>query len=489
LDNGFSRNGDGESNGKCAGNSSLEACRERVALEAVCMVRAAGKETTPHGGPSTRDAAGAGTRIDHVESQIAMKLAAVLEIADRLAKAEANAISGARRPSVARWRANARKSPSRPKAQGLRIVSIVDDQRRVIVRIAGSGAAQAAKAVNLPGIWGRAIFRPIACAAQAAKGGKRGARERQDARRGGSYCGKTEFAQAGRIIIRRQVEHILTRRYAAGYLDDPEYVHEMRVATRRMRAAIRVFEDVLELGRLQTQIGNLADVLGHARDLDVFLEFLREYRDGCKGARQAFADEMMRFWNARRRTSYRKVSALMGSAAFGAFIGHAHKTFCLPVGSKDGPQATSAAWNDPLWRQARAILHRQLRKMFRYEPDLEKYSPRKQHRLRIAGKRMRYLTEFFLPLYGPQMTELIDYVKDVQAFLGDSHDSEIFIDQTREYARSRSDGVADKSKPLVRSLQQRGRRSLSKAIKVWRKLRSRPTSDKFMRLVDSPGRK
>jgi CHAD domain-containing protein len=288
--------------------------------------------------------------------------------------------------------------------------------------------------------------------------------------------------------MRRQIEHILTRRYAAGYLDDPEYVHEMRVATRRMRAAIRVFEDVLELGRLQAQIGNLADVLGQARDLDVFLEFLQEYRQGSKGARQAFADEMVRFWNVRRRASYRKVSALMGSAAFAAFIGHAHKTFCLPVGAKDGPKATSAAWNDPLWRQARAILHRQLRKMFRYEPDLEKYSPRKRHRLRIAGKRMRYLTEFFLPLYGRQMTQLIDCVKDVQAFLGDSHDCEVFIGQTREYAKSRSDGVADRSKPLVRSLQQRGRRSLSKAIKVWRKLRGPPASDKFMRLVDSPRR-
>ena len=127
--------------------------------------------------------------------------------------------------------------------------------------------------------------------------------------------------------------------------------------------------------------------------------------------------------------------------------------------------------------------------MFRYAPDLRQYSPKKQHRLRIDGKRMRYLAEFFSPLYSGQLLDYVDYVKDVQTYLGESHDAQVFIDQVRQYAKDRADGVADKSKPVIRSLRRQGERSLQKAIKIWRKLEGRSTSQKFMRLVDSPHRK
>jgi CHAD domain-containing protein len=477
-------NGNGPHNGATAGASPLDACREQMAFDAASMVWAAsGKKPRPLN--HSKDAPGTKRGVDHVQSQIAVKLAAVLEIADRLARAEA-ASSGARSPADDSRPATSRKSPHHPKAQPLRIVSMVDDQHRLTVCLTGSCAVRVAKSANLPSIWTRAIFRPIHCLALTAKAASRLAAQSDSTGRGWNFCGNTEFAQAGRIIIQRQIEHILTRRYAAGYLCDPEYVHEMRVATRRMRAAIRVFEDVLELGRLKTEVAHLADVLGQARDLDVFLEFLRQYRDGCEGVRRAFTDEMIASWSVRRRASYRKVQAMMNSAALGAFLTHAHKSFALPVGAAGGPRPTSAGWKEPLWREARAILHRELRKMFRYESDLKRYSPRRRHRLRIAGKRMRYLSEFFMPLYGRPMAELIDHVKDVQACLGDSHDCEVFIDHVRQYVKSRSDGVADKSRPLVRSLQQHGRRSVARAIKVWRKLRGRSNSQKFMRLVDSP---
>jgi CHAD domain-containing protein len=442
-----------------------------MAFEAASMVQTAvdGKDARlPHNG---KKQGRANRKIDRVESQITVKLAAVLDVAARLVSAEAGL-------------AHARARGFRP----LQIVSVTDDQRRVILYITGSVAPEATVMASLSGLWAQAIFRPISCVTLSAKDARSSPPCDRTGRKG-NFCGDIEFAQAGRLMILRQIEHISTRRYGAGYLGDPEYVHEMRVATRRMRAAIRVFEDVVELGRLKEEVGQLADVLGQARDLDVFLDFLRQYRDRCKGVRHAFAEEMINSWNLRRRASYRKVEAIMSSAAFGAFISGTQKSFCLPVDSPGGPKSTSTGWKEPLWRQARAILHRELRKMFRYAPDLKQYSPRKQHRLRIAGKRLRYLSDFFLPLYGPQMTELIDYVKDVQAFLGDSHDSELFINHVREYVKSRRDGVANKSKPLVRSLQQRGRRSLSKAIKVWRKLTGRPMGEKFMRLVDTPRRK
>src|SRR6266699_3130798 len=60
--------------------------------------------------------------------------------------------------------------------------------------------------------------------------------------------------------------------------EDPLHVHQMRVATRRMRAALRLFADVqpAEAGGLNDELNWIAGQLGAARDLDVQVRRLRE---------------------------------------------------------------------------------------------------------------------------------------------------------------------------------------------------------------------
>ena len=70
---------------------------------------------------------------------------------------------------------------------------------------------------------------------------------------------------------------------------DPEGLHQMRVATRRLRAALRLFEQVVptDAEALRAELKWLATSLGAVRDLDVQLESLRHTADGLHPAPEA----------------------------------------------------------------------------------------------------------------------------------------------------------------------------------------------------------
>ena len=76
-------------------------------------------------------------------------------------------------------------------------------------------------------------------------------------------------------------------------LDDIERVHDMRVATRRLRAALEVFEACFPRKRLRKALKDvkaLADALGERRDRDVAIEFLQGFAVEAAGEdREALA--------------------------------------------------------------------------------------------------------------------------------------------------------------------------------------------------------
>jgi CHAD domain-containing protein len=88
------------------------------------------------------------------------------------------------------------------------------------------------------------------------------------------------FAQAGRTIIRARFRDMWTHR--DGTLSgDEEALHDMRVGSRRLRAALDVFADVFhgaEYRRLHRITARLTDELGGVRDHDVMLLNLQKYR-------------------------------------------------------------------------------------------------------------------------------------------------------------------------------------------------------------------
>jgi CHAD domain-containing protein len=85
------------------------------------------------------------------------------------------------------------------------------------------------------------------------------------------------FALAAANVVGVRAEEVFEHSDDVLDLDDVEHVHDMRVATRRLRAALEVFEACFPRKRHRkalTKVKALADALGERRDLDVEIELL-----------------------------------------------------------------------------------------------------------------------------------------------------------------------------------------------------------------------
>ncbi len=88
------------------------------------------------------------------------------------------------------------------------------------------------------------------------------------------------FAPAAARVVGVRAAEVFEQTKGVLDLKSPERVHDMRVATRRLRAAMEVFEPCFPRKRFRKalkEVKALADALGERRDLDVEVEFLERY--------------------------------------------------------------------------------------------------------------------------------------------------------------------------------------------------------------------
>ena len=106
-------------------------------------------------------------------------------------------------------------------------------------------------------------------------------------------CEEPFAAAAARVVAARSQE-LFAQSAGVLDLDDVERVHDMRVATRRLRAALELFETCFPPKRWRKalrRVRALADALGERRDLDVELELLEDLEGSLARAdRRAFDD-------------------------------------------------------------------------------------------------------------------------------------------------------------------------------------------------------
>ncbi|HRL14208.1 MAG TPA: CHAD domain-containing protein, partial [Aggregatilineales bacterium] len=98
-----------------------------------------------------------------------------------------------------------------------------------------------------------------------------------------------QMSEAGRKIVLRDFVEMLRREAGSILGEDSEEVHKMRVATRRMRSASRLFEPYYRgkvIRPLTDGLRRTARTLGAVRDLDVLLEDLARIR-AASGAPEA----------------------------------------------------------------------------------------------------------------------------------------------------------------------------------------------------------
>lgn len=204
--------------------------------------------------------------------------------------------------------------------------------------------------------------------------------------------------EAFRAIALSCLEHLQQNHAGAQGSDDPEYIHQMRVACRRLRAALRLFRPVLpdSVGeRLKLPLTALMAELGRARDLDVLQAEIAE------PVLRALPDEPRLSALAGDITELRyqargRALALLAAPEYGrSILGALEALHAIEV---PGEPAVAVA------EFATERLRRLRRRLMRLAAAATKDDPASLHALRIGAKRQRYALDFFAPLAKPQAT-------------------------------------------------------------------------------------
>ena len=104
------------------------------------------------------------------------------------------------------------------------------------------------------------------------------------------------FAGAADTAIRVQLQEMLDNLHGTRAGDDIEALHDMRVASRRLRAALSVFADVYppkKFGTLEKEVARVTDALGAVRDGDVQIEFMEKTRDTVPESQRVGLDALI----------------------------------------------------------------------------------------------------------------------------------------------------------------------------------------------------
>lgn len=183
--------------------------------------------------------------------------------------------------------------------------------------------------------------------------------------------------------------------------DDPEFIHQMRVALRRLRSALRTFRQCLPEGferAVVPPLRELSRTLGIARDWDVLAEEI------VGPARAAFAgdarmDGLAQSVEQARRQAHVAVREALASPAHALALLDFNARLQQAAAAQDGPKT-----EETLAIFAARRLKRLHRKALALAEAAEDQEPAHLHLLRIGVKRLRYAIEFFAPLYRARET-------------------------------------------------------------------------------------
>jgi CHAD domain-containing protein len=228
------------------------------------------------------------------------------------------------------------------------------------------------------------------------------------------------MAEAGRKVILTDFIKMLAHEAGSRAGEDIEEVHDMRVATRRMRSAFQLLEPYYKTRpvRPYTQsLRALARRLGVVRDLDVMIDSLEKHRARCDETEQAALQTIIQRLDKRRRKARKKLINHLDSKAYRKFV----ENFAAFL-SKPGKSARAIDANDAAPHQVRHVLpvivHEHLATVRAYDTVLAGAEVETLHALRIEFKRLRYLVSYFSDVLGSSGEDFIDELKNIQDHLG-----------------------------------------------------------------------
>jgi len=316
----------------------------------------------------------------------------------------------------------------------------------------------------------------------------------------GIDCDAASAAGMRRVVAVR-LEEMCALRERALDETDPEGVHDMRVASRRLRSALRDFMPFARKRRIAKslkEIKAVADALGVARDQDVAIPALDKLAGKAPPEVSPGIKQLAEIRRAKRIEASARLVPILDEACLTQLQSEfvpALEAATKPARKKSRPSAHSAA--DLTYREvARVTILDRLNELEKLSDSL--YHPLKVkplHKMRIAAKRLRYALELFEMCWGKQLGLFANRIASLQSSLGELHDCDVWIVEFGENLSRRrnraggnnpddSDREAASIWLLDHFVKQRTKH-LRSALGRWREWETNNYSEKLRRIVQS----
>jgi CHAD domain-containing protein len=262
------------------------------------------------------------------------------------------------------------------------------------------------------------------------------------------------FGALALSVVSAQRDEMLTQEPAVRADQDPEALHDMRVATRRLRAALRFFEGAFgpDAEPLREEIGWLGRGLGSARDQDVQLARLRDALgdDEQDEPDQRAIEAILAAASQRRDAAHREMVAMLDGTQFEQL--RATLDAFIAAGATGARAVETATAVLPELIEAR---FRKLKKLGKRLT--EDSAPEDFHELRIRGKRLRYAVEFASDLYGEPAANYANRLVALQDLLGEHQDAYVAMEQLRGLVEDHGSELSRKEAFVLGGLAERER--------------------------------
>ena len=242
---------------------------------------------------------------------------------------------------------------------------------------------------------------------------------------------QTPLAVAAPALLLAKADPLFELEGAARGGADMDAVHDMRVASRRLREALRLLEPVYprkEYQKWYRRVRRITRALGPVRDSDVFIDtFSRLGEHLGEGGRRTVAF-MVGYRTGQRVAELERLNAELGHldldrnrARFAAFARRVNPAV-------DGARLLAAFAHAAVAERASIVFGAQ-------PAALSEENTLAQHALRIDYKRLRYAVEAFAPCYNDAFDDLHETLTAFQDTLGELHDVHVFLDMLRDPER------------------------------------------------------
>jgi CHAD domain-containing protein len=261
--------------------------------------------------------------------------------------------------------------------------------------------------------------------------------------------------------LREQFYELLAHDPGVRLGGDPEDLHQLRVAVRRLRALLRAGRPLLVdewVVQLRDELAWLGRELGPARDLDVFVDYLTEEVATLPDEDRRRIAPVVGQAEGDRKEAHRALRRTLGGRRYLALLDYL-----------DG--ATADPWTRDSDATLEGIAGGEFGKLRKAMKQLGPSSPDEElHRARIKGKRARYAAELAEATAGEKAAEFVRRAKRFQDVIGEHQDAVVAEERLRALARRRGTGAALALGRLVERQATRRERSLDDLPSAWKRL-------------------